>query len=116
MGLWMKQVAHGLDFGKVKERRGVMSISRHVTFEEDTNDPTKIVWALKMLAGSVHSSLMKHRFLFQTVALIVRFEDFTTYARSNTIIIWTSDIFVIKRTATPLPSKFLWMQKIRPEV
>jgi DNA polymerase IV (DinB-like DNA polymerase) len=43
MGLWMKQVANGLDFGEVKDREGVKSISRHGTFEEDTNDPVIII-------------------------------------------------------------------------
>jgi hypothetical protein len=32
-----------------------------------------------MFAVSVHNSLMKHRFLFKTVILTVRFEDFSTY-------------------------------------
>ncbi|HWQ49577.1 MAG TPA: hypothetical protein VN414_11660 [Methanosarcina sp.] len=37
MGLWMKQVAHGLDFSEVKEwEEAVKSISRSGTFEEDT--------------------------------------------------------------------------------
>ena len=113
MGLRMKQMANGLDFGDVQERESIKSISRHGTFEEDTNDPVKIVESLEMLAGSVHSSLMKHRFLFKTVTLIVRFEDFTTYTRSKTIPIWTSDLFVIKRTATQLLSEFQGRKKFR---
>ena len=45
MGLWMKQVAYGLDFSEVKEwEEAVKSISRSGTFEEDTNDPVKIAW------------------------------------------------------------------------
>jgi len=40
MGLWMKQVAHGLDFSEVKEwEEAVKSISWSGTFAEDTNDP-----------------------------------------------------------------------------
>jgi len=113
MGLRMKQMANGLDFGEVRGRGGVKSISRHGTFKEDTNDPVKIEGALEMLAGSVHSSLMKHRFLFKTVTLIVRFEDFSTYTRSKTVPIWTSNIFVIKRTALQLLSEFIGRQKIR---
>ena len=113
MGLRMKQMANGLDFEEVREREGVKSISRHGTFEEDTNDPVKITGSLEMLAESVHSSLLKHRFLFKTVTLIVRFEDFSTYTRSKTVPIWTSDIFVIKRTAMQLLSEFIGRQKFR---
>jgi DNA polymerase IV (archaeal DinB-like DNA polymerase) len=113
MGLRMKQVANGLDFEEVREREGVKSISRHGTFEEDTGDPVKITGSLEMLAESVHDSLMKHSFLFKTVTLIVRYEDFSTYTRSKTIPIWTSDIFVIKRTAMQLLSEFIGRQKLR---
>jgi DNA polymerase IV (archaeal DinB-like DNA polymerase) len=60
----MKQMANGLDFGEVKDREGVKSISRHWTFQEDTNDPVKIAGFLEMLVRSVHSNLVKHRFLF----------------------------------------------------
>ena len=113
MGLRMKQMANGLDFGEVREKEGVKSISRHGTFEEDTNDPLKITGSLDMLAESVHSSLLKHRFLFKTVTLIVRFGDFSTYTRSKTIPIWTSDVFVIKRTAMQLLLEFMGKQKFR---
>jgi DNA polymerase IV (archaeal DinB-like DNA polymerase) len=113
MGLRMKQVANGLDFGEVKDREGVKSISRHVTFAEDTNDPVKISESLEMLVRSVHSTLVKHRFLFKTVTLTVRFEEFSTYTRSKTSPIWTSDIFVMKRIAVQLLSEFLGRQKIR---
>jgi DNA polymerase IV (archaeal DinB-like DNA polymerase) len=113
MGLRMKQMANGLDFEEVREKESLKSISRHGTFEEDTNDPVKISGSLEMLAESVHDSLMKHRFLFKKVTLIVRFEDFSTYTRSKTIPIWTSDIFVIKRTAIQLLSEFIGNQKFR---
>ena len=38
---------------------------------------------------------------------------FSTYTRSKTIPIWTSDIFVIKRTAMQLLSEFIGRQKFR---
>ena len=95
-----------------KRRRNVKGC-RHGTFAEDTNDPVKISESLEMLVGSVHSTLIKHRFLFKTVTLTVRFEDFSTFTRSKTSPIWTSDIFVIKRIAVQLLSEFLGRQKIR---
>jgi hypothetical protein len=38
---------------------------------------------------------------------------FSTYTRSKTIPVWTSDIFVIKRTAMQLLAEFIGSQKIR---
>ncbi|MFY9201536.1 MAG: DNA polymerase IV, partial [Methanosarcina flavescens] len=65
------------------------------------------------LIESVHRSLLKHRFLFRTVTLTVRFEDFSTYTRSKTIPIWTSDLFVMKRIAMQLLSEFIGNRKLR---
>ena len=114
MGLWMKQVAHGLDFSEVKEwEEAVKSISRSGTFAEDTNDPVKIAGFLELLAESVHRALLRDRSLFKVVTLKVRFDDFSTYTRSKTVSVWTSDIFVIKRTAMQLLSEFIGRQKIR---
>ena len=113
IGLRMKQLANGLDFGEVREKESVKSISRHGTFSEDTSDPVKITGSLDLLVESVHNSLLKQRFLFKTVTLTVRFEDFSTYTRSKTIPIWTSDVFVIKRTAMQLLSEFIGCRKLR---
>ena len=109
----MKQLANGLDFEEVRENKSIKSISRHGTFAEDTNDPVKITGSLDLLIESVHRSLLKHRFLFRTVTLTVRFEDFSTYTRSKTIPIWTSDLFVMKRIAMQLLSEFIGNRKLR---
>ena len=114
MGLWLKQAAHGLDFSEIEESdEAVKSISRSSTFKENTNDPIKIAGYLEMLADSVHKSLVKHRFLYKVVTIRVRYDDFSTYTRSKTIPVWTSDIFVIKRTAMQLLAEFIGRQKIR---
>lgn len=114
MGLWLKQAAHGLDFSEIKEsEEAVKSISRSSTFKENTNDPVKIAGYLELLAESVHKSLVKHQFLYKVVTIRVRYDDFSAYTRSKTIPVWTSDIFVIKRTAMQLLSEFIGRQKIR---
>ncbi len=66
-----------------------------------------------MLAESVHRALLRDESLFKVVTIKVRFDDFSTYTRSKTISVWTSDIFVIKRTAMQLLSEFIGRQKIR---
>jgi DNA polymerase IV (archaeal DinB-like DNA polymerase) len=113
MGILMKQRANGIDLEEVEEREGVKSISRHITFDEDTDDPEVINKCLETLADSVHGNLMKHRFLFRTITIIVRFEDFTTYTRAKTVSSWTNDINVIKKTAIELLSEFLDRKKLR---
>lgn len=61
----------------------------------------------------VYKKLTRNHFLFRTVSIIVRFEDFSTYTRSKTVSAWTSDIFMIKRTAMQLLSEFIGGQKFR---
>jgi DNA polymerase IV (archaeal DinB-like DNA polymerase) len=65
MGIKMKRVAKGVDFDEVEEREGVKSISRHITFDEDTEDPEKIATCADMLADGVHSNLIKNHYLFE---------------------------------------------------
>ena len=114
MGLWMKQVAYGLDFSEIKEwDEPIKSISRSGTFKEDTNDPVKIHEFLELLAESVHRALLRDKFFFKVVTLKVRFDDFSTYTRSKTISVWTSDIFIIKRVSKQLLTEFIGKQKIR---
>jgi DNA polymerase IV (DinB-like DNA polymerase) len=107
MGYLMKQRANGIDFEEVEEREGIKSISRHITFDEDTEDSKKIVKCIDVLADGVHHNLTKNRLLFRTVTIIVRLEDFTTYTRAKTVPIWTWDIDSIKRTSMELLSEFL---------
>jgi DNA polymerase IV (archaeal DinB-like DNA polymerase) len=114
MGLWLKQAAYGLDLSEVKEtEEAYKSISRSSTLKEDTNNPIKITGYLELLAESVHKSLVKHRFLFKVVSIRIRYDDFSTYTRSKTVSVWTSDIYVIKRTAMQLLTEFMGSQKIR---
>jgi DNA polymerase IV (DinB-like DNA polymerase) len=114
VGLGLKRTAHCIDLSEVEEsEESVKSISRSTTFKENTNDPVIIAGYFDMLAESVHKSLVKHRFLYKVVTIIVRYDDFATYTRSKTVMVWTSDIFVIKRTALQLLSEFIGSQRIR---
>ena len=113
MGILMKQRANGIDLEEVEEREGVKSISRHITFDEDTNDPEKITKGVEMLVDGVHVNLTKNRYLFRTVTVVARLSNFSTYTRAKTVLNWTSDINVIKREAMELLSEFIGKQKLR---
>lgn len=105
-GILMSQRANGIDFDEIEEREGVKSISKHVTFHEDTDDPEKIAKCVDRLSESVHSNLIKQHYLFRTVTILVRLNNFSTYTRAKTLPIWTSDVNSIKRTAMELIEEF----------
>jgi DNA polymerase IV (DinB-like DNA polymerase) len=106
MGFIMKQRANGIDYEEVQEREGVKSISKHITFDEDTDDPEKIESTLNMLADVVYNNLKENHYLFRTVSVLVRLTNFTTYTRAKTIQTWTQDVEIIKSLANELINEF----------
>lgn len=106
MGIRMKQAANGVDFDEVEEREGAKSISKHITFDEDTDDPEKIAKCVDKLSEGVYGNLMKNHYHFRTVTIVVRLNNFSTFTRAKTVPIWTSDINVIKKIAIELLSEF----------
>lgn len=59
-----------------------------------------------MLSQSVHTSLTKNRYLFHTVTIIVRLNSFSTFTREKSVLVWTTDVNVIKNTAMELIEEF----------
>ncbi len=112
-GLKMHQMARGIDHGEVLERGDVKSISKEDTFDEDTDDPYIIGQVLDSLSESVHASLMKNKFLFKTITLKVRFEDFSTYTRARSLRVYSTDIDIIRITAKDLMREFMGKRKFR---
>ena len=89
------------------------SISKEDTFDEDTADPYIIEQVLDSLADSVHASLMKEKFLFKTITLKVRFEDFSTYTRARSLRVYSTDLEIIKITAKDMMREFMGKMKFR---
>ncbi len=112
-GIKMHEMAKGIDHGEVVERGDVKSISKEDTFDEDTADPYIIEQVLDSLADSVHTSLMKEKFLFKTITLKVRFEDFSTYTRARSLRVYSTDLEIIKITAKDMMREFMGKMKFR---
>lgn len=112
-GLKMHQMARGIDNGEVQERGDVKSISKEDTFDEDTDDPYIIEQVLDSLSEGVHASLMKNKFLFKTITLKVRFEDFSTYTRARSLRVYSTDLETIKITAKDLMREFMGKRRFR---
>ncbi len=112
-GLKMHQMAKGIDNGEVQERGDVKSISKEDTFDEDTDNPYIIGQVLDSLSDGVHASLMKKKFLFKTITLKVRFEDFSTYTRARSLRVYSTDIDIIRITAKDLMREFMGKRKFR---
>lgn len=81
----LHDLAWGLDPRDVQERPPEKSIGHEVTFETDITDERVLHRELLRLATLVAVRLRRAGLLARTVALKLRFDDFTTITRSRTI-------------------------------
>jgi DNA polymerase-4 len=81
--LW--ELAHGIDDRPVVPEREARSISHETTFEQDVDDPEVLRAWLVDLTEQVGWRLRRHGLRGRTVHLKVRFADFTTITRSQTL-------------------------------
>ncbi len=109
--LW--QVANGIDEDEVVTSWTPKSISSETTFEEDMADRNKVMEAFTSLIDDVHSRVLSQKFLFRTVGIKVRLEDFTTFTRAKTHGRYTKDKEVIEEYVSKLFSEFEGSRKIR---
>jgi len=110
MGTQLYLSAHGIDRSEVQERWGIKSMSRDVTFEEDTSDPEVIFETLDAVSEDVHKQLTESNFNFKTVTVKVRYENFETHTHGKTLPFLTNRLGDVQKTARELIQSYL-----RPE-
>lgn len=82
-GLW--RAAHGIDESPVVVEHEAKSLSREETFAQDTRDPELLRRELLRLSDAVASRLRRHKFVARTIAIKLRYSDFTTLTRQATL-------------------------------
>jgi DNA polymerase IV (DinB-like DNA polymerase) len=111
--LKLRQMALGNYHSKVAGKSEVKSISKEDTFEEDVGDMELLRETMDMLAQQVHSRLVRHGYVFRTVNLKIRFEDFTTYTRAFSLRATSNDLSVICKIGTRMLQEFSCKKKVR---
>lgn len=112
-GYQMHDLACGIDESEVKEDFTVKSVGRELTFDEDTDDPAVILDSIDALAGETIAALIETGYLFRTVSVKVRFEDFDTHTRARSIGFLSSDLKLVADISKELVSEFIGEKKIR---
>lgn len=112
-GIYLHQLALGQDDSMVETGEGFKSISREITFEEDTGDPRIIRKTLNEISEDLGNTLREERLLFRTITVKVRIEGFVTHTRAKTLGQFTREIPVIEKEAWALAREFLDGEKIR---
>ena len=116
-GEYLWELAHGIDDRPVVPEREAKSISHETTFEEDVDDMEVVRAWLLDLTEQVGSRLRRNGLRGRTVQLKVRFADFSTITRSQTLPeptditeeLWqaASDLFCQRLPAGHLPVRLI---------
>ncbi len=112
-GYRMHALACGIDGGEVEDASTVKSVGREITFDEDTSDPEIICDSVDALSDRAHKALIKAGYVFRTVSVKVRFEDFDTHTRARSIGFMSSDPELVKRISKELVGEFIGKKKLR---
>jgi DNA polymerase-4 len=81
--LW--RAANGVDESPVTPEREAKSLSREETFAQDIGDPVILRRELLRLSDAVATRLRRHNFQARTLALKLRYGDFSTISRQATL-------------------------------
>ena len=106
-GTQMYLMANGIDHSEVEERGEVKSISRELTFEEDTADFALVLSSLDGLSQEVCRDVLKQNLFFKTVTVKIRYENFETHTHSKTLPFLTNRILDLKKATRDLAQAYL---------
>lgn len=107
IGTQLYLMAQGIDRSKVEEKGDVKSISRELTFQEDTGDQKAIFEALDRLSKEVHSDVLQQKLLFRTVTVKIRYENFETHTHGKTLSLVSSRLSDLQKTAGRLAQDYV---------
>src|SRR6478735_6915801 len=80
---WYWRICRGIDDRQVKPDRPYKSVSAERTFDEDLRDPDRLSEELARIAGYAWQRFERAEVVGRTVALKVKFADFTLITRSK---------------------------------
>jgi DNA polymerase-4 len=112
-GRQMSERARGLCSSPVTECREPKSISREVTFNTDTIDPTVLETTLCRLAEGVGYGVRRQGMTASTVSVKLRYADFQTISRSQTTSPTDDDVEILQTARILFKKAFSRRVRIR---
>ncbi|MFH0889548.1 MAG: DNA polymerase IV [Candidatus Aenigmatarchaeota archaeon] len=107
MGEYFHILANGIDESPVEEYREIKSFNREHTFDVDTSDKKEIIDTLNILSTDLYGELKQSTAVFKTVTLKIRFSNFETHTRAESLKSHSNDEKMIKEIAAKLADEFL---------
>ena len=84
----------------------IKSISTEFTFEQDIEDRKIVIETLDRQAKEVHARAIQDGFLWRTIGLKLRFEDFSTFTRAKSRSDYTNRLDVVQSSVRSLFNEF----------
>ncbi|MEM3098587.1 MAG: DNA polymerase IV [Nitrososphaerales archaeon] len=88
-GLWMWNIANGLDNSEIIEHYERKSISAEHTFDEDVFDHVIVHKTIEILCNDIMNTLRNEHLLFKAVGIKIRFYNFETVTTVRTLMAYT---------------------------
>jgi len=101
-GAWLHDAAHGIDHRAVTLSSEPVSISRETTFDRDLHavrDKAELGAIFTQLCQQVASDLTRKGYLGKTIGIKLRFDDFKSVTRDQTVDFYTADASTIRQLA-----------------
>jgi DNA polymerase IV (DinB-like DNA polymerase) len=106
MGVYLHNVARGMDNSPVQQIYKRKSLGSEVTFEEDIDNFDTIYKTLELLVDKLHKLLLSKNYLYQNIAIKIRFENFSTFTRQHRLKTPTNDKKVALQIGKQLLKEF----------
>jgi DNA polymerase IV (archaeal DinB-like DNA polymerase) len=105
-GVWLLNVANGIDESEVVESWDPVSISSETTFMEDEGDYSKVRGVMEEVAKDVFSRVKEEQYLFRNIGIKIRFSGFETHTRSKSLSAHTVSFEILLRECEKMLSEF----------
>jgi DNA polymerase IV (DinB-like DNA polymerase) len=101
----IRDLARGIDRTSIRIRETSRSLSREMTFEQDTRDIPTLQRTLDGMAQELAKNLSHERMMFKTVTIKIRYQGFDTRTKARTIEKPRADLLTIRAVARQLFSE-----------
>ena len=101
-GAWMHEMAWGRDERPVVTESEPVSMSRETTFDRDlhaVHDKAELGRVFTWLCEKVAEDLQRKGYVGKTIGIKLRYDDFKTATRDQTVDVFTADAATIRRVA-----------------
>lgn len=107
LAVYFHNASIGLNSDKVHESIDAESISRISTLKENTRDLTMLLEKTNELISSIHKDIANRNLKFKRIGIIAIMTDLTVHSKSKTLINYSNQLDLLKKTVKVLMNSFL---------